>query len=540
MKKNVLLLFVLLIIVSIGYADDNEKKNRTNDFFQSSYQHEDDDDEEDENKYYSKEDDEDEEDKPQPDILDSDNDGVLDDNDQCPNTPINDVVDANGCTITEEIPYTDGHYDNPSCVTCHDIEANQVHDSIHYQWNGPATYNITGNVEQGKANGAVNTYCGNIIGNWEGCSACHIGSGKQIVKIPTEESLKDINCLKCHEAPGKSSTRETCLICHAKAGGGDAIKRGDLALATGNTTDKKYDVHMATTGANLTCQECHITENHKIAGRGSDIRPTDLDVQVSCNQCHDSQPHDNSTYNKHIAKVACQTCHIPIYAKNASDSNATEATEIFRTWKSSEAILPPFHPTNELANNLVPVYRFWNKDSYNYNIGEMTIFDESTGTYNTSVPQGDSSESNSKLYPFKYKTVEQPMTIGSNIIIPLNTKIFFATADTEAAIKSSLELMGLSVDTPYEWIIADTYQALNHQVSPSSDALTCKQCHVGGTNNVNLQSLGYAPTLPISSCSISCHSANKAKEWELDNFSDFKDHHEKHKRYSCNKCHTNK
>jgi len=42
--------------------------------------------------------------KPKPVVKDTDGDGVIDVNDQCPNTPMTDKVDANGCTIfTEEM-----------------------------------------------------------------------------------------------------------------------------------------------------------------------------------------------------------------------------------------------------------------------------------------------------------------------------------------------------------------------------------------------------------------------------------------------------
>ena len=478
-------------------------------------------------------------------IIDTDNDGVLDDVDKCANTPTGDTVNDLGCTIAVVEPsvdppsYTDGHHDNPNCIECHDTEANQVHASVHYQWNGPATYMVGGKAEQGKANGAMNTYCGNIAGNWEGCAACHIGNGMQITEFPTEESLADINCLKCHSAPGQMPTRETCLKCHAKAGGGDALKRGDLALATGNTADRRYDVHMSTSGGNLACQDCHTTESHRIAGKGSDLRPTDLDVEVTCSNCHSERPHSNSTYNRHTAKVACQTCHIPVYGKNASDTAATEATEFFRSWKTSEASASPFHPYHEVANDLVPVYRFWNGTTKNYNVGDLPNFNSATGAYETSIPQGDSSDPDAKLYPFKYKTVEQPAIVGTHQLIPVNTKIFFATADADTAIRSGLENMGRLPDTPYEWAIADTYQMLNHQVSPKEDALTCQSCHVN--KGPKLRELGYA-TAPNSSCS-SCHDSEKSSKWRRGNYSDFISFHDKHVRdkgYNCNRCHSNR
>jgi len=220
------------------------------------------------------------------------------------------------------------HYGS-DCLSCHTTEATEVHGSVHYQWQGPAPTMINQpGTPQGKLTNAVNSYCINILGNWEGCSACHIGKGARPEAVASPTQLANIDCAKCHNRGGAMPTRADCLNCHAKAGGGDAVKRGDLALATGGTADRNYDVHMATTGANLPCQSCHITENHRIAGKGSDLRATDLDVPVTCSTCHSSAPHDDSTVNRHTARVACQTCHIPVYAKNAADSAASEATAI--------------------------------------------------------------------------------------------------------------------------------------------------------------------------------------------------------------------
>ena len=69
------------------------------------------------------------------------------------------------------------------------------------------------------------------------------------------------------------------------------------------------------------------------------------------------------------------------------------------------------------------------------------------------------------------------ITIGSNILVALDTKVFFATADPIAAVRQGLINMGMNETTPWEWIQTDTFQLLNHQVSPSDQALRCANCH---------------------------------------------------------------
>ena len=431
----------------------------------------------------------------------------------------------------DTVGYTDNHYNNPNCLDCHETEAREVHGSVHYQWQGDTPYMTNGASPQGKLTNSVNSYCINILGDWEKCGACHVGKGAMPEPEATQAQLENVDCLSCHSEPGVLPTRADCLTCHAKAGGGDAVKRGDLALATGNTSDSNFDVHMATTGANLNCESCHVWQNHKVAGKGSDLRPTDLDVEVTCSNCHNSSPHESPDLNKHTAHVACQTCHIPVYAKNASDTEATEATETHRTWLNSHSTTAPFHQEMTLQNDLQPEYKFWNGLSNNYLLGDLAELDPATGAYPTSRPEG--SVQDGKLYPFKYKTAEQPMVSGTNQMIALDTSVFFATGDADAATRQGLSNMGLSADTPYEWVTTDTYQLLNHQVSPSEQALRCASCH-DNISVMDLQGeLGYNLKSTKSNVCSQCHG-----DKNYSGYSWVHDKHVKDKKYDCSWCHS--
>lgn len=478
-----------------------------------------------------------------PNDVDNDGDGFTENQGDCndSNAAINpgaDEVIGNGidenCNgMTDDGPvYSDNHFNNPDCLLCHTADAVEVHGSVHYQWQGDTPYMTNGASPQGKLTDAVNSYCINILGNWNGCSSCHVGKGAKPEPVATQAQLENIDCMKCHSEPGVRPVRADCLTCHAKAGGGDAVKRGDLALATGSTTDRNYDVHMATTGADLQCSSCHTTQDHRIAGKGSDLRPTDLDVQIDCSNCHTSTPHALSTLNRHTDRVACQTCHIPIYAKDAADTVASEATETHRTWLSTHATVPPFHPAADKANDLIPKYRFWDGTSSNYLLGDVAQLDPATGAYPTSRPEGDINDTTSKLYPFKYKTAEQPMTSGSNQLIALDTSVFFMSADAIAATSSGLANMGLAENTPYEWVLTDTYQLLNHQVSPKEQALQCADCHQNTAQMDLPGELGYNLKGSMSSVCSQCHGDKNSKGFDWD--------HEKHvidKGYDCSWCH---
>jgi hypothetical protein len=402
----------------------------------------------------------------------------------------------------------------------------------------------------------------NIEGNWGGCGSCHVGLGLPPESEATPEQLENIDCMLCHQqayrrtkvdgmfVPDESSmsismdqaaqtvhlpVRYNCLQCHAKAGGGDAVKRGDLSVAHALTVDRDFDVHMAKTGGNLKCQNCHITAGHRVAGRGSDLRPSDSMTIVECANCHGNMAnggHEGEDLDRHTARVACQTCHIPLYAKDAGDSAATEATEVHRTWLDTHGSTPPIHPASIKQNDLIPEYRWWNRMSRNYLIGDLAVVDPATGRYPTSRPLGDVADPDAKLYAFKYKTAEQPITSDSSLLISLDTSVFFATGDALAATEAGLVNMGLAPETPYHFVETDTFQMLNHEVSPHSMALQCSSCH-GSDARMDLDGeLGYELKGDASQVCSQCHGYKNSKG--------FYENHAKHvkdKRRDCSWCH---
>jgi hypothetical protein len=457
------------------------------------------------------------------------------------------------------------------CLQCHTDKANEVHASTHYQWEGEALYMVNGDQIQGKLTTSVNSYCGNIIGNW-GCSSCHVGLGKRPddASLTPQQHRENIDCLICHQKDYKRKknavtglmepneaamtismdtavrtvhkpARANCIQCHANGGGGDNFKRGDLAVAHANTADVSYDVHMATAGANLNCQACHITQQHKIAGRGSDLRQTDLDVDMSCTTCHQTKlnpnGHATSDVNKHVDRVACQTCHIKTYARNASDTAASEATETHRDWSHPEwhAGNNRYEPTVILMNNLKPEYRFWNGTSWGYSLKETAWKDPKTNRYATSRPIGSiSGADNSKLFPFKYKTAKRPYANNPGILIPVDTKVYFGTGNADQAIKSSLSLMGYSSSEPYSWVEDDTLQLITHEVMTKANALTCSDCHTSSAPQMNLMNdLGYNLKAAQSTVCAQCHRSRNSKGYVAT--------HSRHvdgKKYDCSWCHT--
>ena len=275
--------------------------------------------------------------------------------------------------------------------------------------------------------------------------------------------------------------RANCLQCHAKAGGGDAVKRGDITLAHAATTRPAFDVHMATTGADLACQSCHTFTDHRVSGRGSDLRVTDSTVPMDCADCHADMAAARSPDRP------ARPSHRPGRLPDLPHPDLRQGRQRHRGQRGDRD--PPHlarHPRHRAAlppggvkaNDLTPAYRFWNRYSDNYLLGD----DGDARPGHRSLPHlparsATSPTRRSKLYPFKYKTAEQPMATSTGQLIALDTSVFFATADPAAATEQGLVNMGLSAHEPYAWVETDTFQLLSHEVSPHEQALQCVDCH---------------------------------------------------------------
>ena len=468
-----------------------------------------------------------------------------------------------------------------TCLECHTNEALQAHASVHYQWMGDATQAVNIVAEKAGKLGGINDFCIYPDINWiskltnvngdlvdGGCAQCHAGLGVKPTASTDVSQLENIDCLVCHSDVYKRTveqqpdgsykfvpdetkmtvtiteaawnvqipSRDSCLNCHTKAGGGNNFKRGDIEEAHRNPPSRSFDVHMASKalgGAGLNCLDCHTASNHKIAGRGSDLRPRDSWDEVSCTKCHGQTPHDSQDLNKHTKRVNCTVCHIPTFAKVA-------ATDMDRDWSAPGDLVASkglYEPHHAKGLNQIPEYRFFNGLSTFYTFGDPAV-PGGNGRVVMSAPVGDVTDPNAKIYAFKHHLATQPVEKDAKTrrLLPLKIGIFFSTGDTDKAIVTGASTMGWS--TNYEFIETERYMGLFHEVAPKSDALSCTDCHSGG-KRLDFASLGYTPNSTRNGRPLcaSCHS-DESGEWKASElFTKVHEKHVKDKKYDCSACH---
>lgn len=382
-----------------------------------------------------------------------------------------------------------------TCNQCHLQEAKQVYASNHYKWRGKL--------------GAINDFCTYPNINWlfnfpvgsesaAGCATCHVGFGDTRPPFPRanndptayQAALEKIDCLMCHAdtynhtgqmvnnqpvlVPDANSvatmpailatiskpSKAACLKCHAKAGGGNGIKQGDLDLSMADP-DISVDVHMSSMGANLNCVSCHTTKAHRIAGKGNDLRVADSTIQVSCTNCHNANPHSNGELNEHRQRADCTVCHIPAYAKGV-------ATETNRDNEFPELLAGKYEGKRTLGQELTPQLLRYDGSSFFYDYRSVLSVEAPDGNYLMGGPSSvvPGSSASGKYYPFKVHTARMAVD-SQNRLIPIKARRFWST--------------GIITGSIDKFVNVTRYLGLYHQVAPKAEAHNaCVQCHRNG------------------------------------------------------------
>jgi octaheme c-type cytochrome (tetrathionate reductase family) len=417
-------------------------------------------------------------------------------------------------------PFNSGPEVTETCLSCHDDAARQVMATSHWTWS--LEQNVDGKkINRGKIN-AINNFCVAVGSNEPRCTSCHVGYGWEDQNFDFTDQTK-VDCLVCHDGTGTykkspagagnpaadvdllqvaqsvgKSSRQACGACHFFGGGGDAVKHGDLDSSITNPS-RDIDVHMATDGLNFSCSDCHSTENHNIRGHAMVVSPSG-ENHIGCVGCHGEEVHESKILNNHYASVACQTCHIPAFAKEV-------ATKTSWDWSTAGQDLDV--PDDEhgrkaydkrkghftWGKNIQPTYAWYNGEAGAYQLGEKIDPDKVT-TLN--YPIGARTDPESKIYPFKVHTAKQ--IYDTNNMYLITPKVWGPKGDPDAywvnfdwnkAAAAGMQVSGLEFSGEYGFAPTTMYWRINHMVAPKEQALRCTDCH-GKKSDFAWSELGYS------------------------------------------------
>lgn len=407
-------------------------------------------------------------------------------------------------------PFKDARDVTVACLECHADAAEEFMKTAHWKWEGEPVH-IPGHqapLSIGKKN-LLNNFCIGIQGNWAGCTSCHAGYGWDSDAFDFSKK-ENVDCLICHDGSGTYAKgekglpragvdlrlvaqkvsyprRDNCGICHIYGGGGMGVKHGDLDNTLVNPT-AALDVHMGK--ANLLCIDCHFTEEHNIMGKAFSVSVSH-ENGIDCTDCHDPSPHKDQRIASHLAHIACQTCHIPTYAKKA-------ATKTDWDWsKAGDPNRPDdIHTYLKIKGefiykkNIVPEYAWFNLKANRYILGDKIDPHAVTHLNN---PVGDIHDPTAKIWPFKLHRAKQPYDAVNNyLMVPVTAGKggFWHEFNWDKAIRLGAEITKIPYSGQYGFAQTDMMWPLSHMVSPAREALKCGDCH-GENSRMNWKALGY-------------------------------------------------
>ncbi len=313
--------------------------------------------------------------------------------------------------------------------------------------------------------------------------------------------------------------RENCGACHFYGGGGNNVKHGDLDSSLVNPA-RSLDIHMDESGLNFRCTDCHRTDRHKITGRRYTRRspgkpelalPRDDGNRLKCESCHSASPHTKTPkLNDHTDKVACQTCHIPVFARS-------NPTKVQWDWsragvftdsggylvEKDEAGSITYHTKKgEMAweKNLIPNY-FWYNGTMSYvRPGEEV---DPGQPIPLNRPLGNPTDNASRIFPFKVHQGKQPYDPVNRIIIvpklfgPKGSGAYWQDFDWQKSAAAGMAAAGLDFSGEVNFVSTATYWPLSHMIPPAEQALECETCHRKNGRLAGLNSF-YMPGRDVS------------------------------------------
>lgn len=409
-----------------------------------------------------------------------------------------------------------------ACISCHNGRAQEVMHSSHWNWDNLEYVEGKGIRRIGKRN-ILNNFCIGIAGSEQSCTRCHVGYGYVNNASYFKDSL-DVDCLACHDNSGtytKGSemagmpdtsvnlsfvaqhvgkpTRTNCGTCHFFGGGGNNVKHGDLEESMFDPT-RDVDVHMATDGLNMECVDCHTAQKHQMLGKMYSVSSMNRD-RASCETCHGNMPHNDDVLNEHTLKVACQTCHIPVYAK-------VNPTKIYWDWSTAGKLKDgkPYVVEDSDGTDsymsikgsfkwgkmLKPEYVWFNGTASHYLLGDK--FDPSD-VLQINKLYGSYDDPDSKIYPVKIHRGRQIYDTKYDYLIQPKLYSakpgdggFWGDFNWGRAAEEGMKQVNLSYSGSYGFTSTEMYWPINHMVSPREQAVQCSECHT--RNEGRLAKLG--------------------------------------------------
>jgi len=447
------------------------------------------------------------------------------------------VALASHVELLGAVSFKNGPEVTTKCLECHEKETKDFMKTVHWTWSKEQVLPNGKKLEIGKLN-ALNNFCIGLPANWPRCTSCHAGYGFKDAKFDFSKA-ENVDCLVCHDTTGTykkfptaaghpvyegekkefpigkpwppvdlvkvaqsvgKTSRATCGSCHFYGGGGDHVKHGDLDTSMENPAPE-IDIHMGGT-KKMSCRDCHQAVDHFLKGEAGSVSIAHGEPRhLECTDCHKDKVHRNALVNKHTEKVACQSCHIPTFAKALP-------TKVWWDWSTAgKDVKPEDIPKDKYGEktydkmkgdfkwekNVIPTYLWFDGNINRYIAGDK--IDPSKVVHLTSAT-GTRNNPKAKIFPFKIMRGKQPYDSGNNTIAfvqvfgPPGSDAYWQKYDMNLAIASGMKAAGQPYSGKYGFVETFMVWPVHHMVVNKDKSLKCGDCH-SENGRLDWKALGY-------------------------------------------------
>ena len=194
--------------------------------------------------------------------------------------------------------------------------------------------------------------------------------------------------------------------------------------------------------------------------------------------------------NNHTDRVACQTCHIPSFARGGVPtrtvwdwSTAGERDRKGRALVKKDDEKRITYATQkgsfEFASNVTPTYKWFNGDITFRLPGEK--IDPSSEVLINAI-HGDETDPKSRIYPMKIMRAKQPYDEGNQTLLPYqlagrDRDAYWTSYKWDRALKAGADATGLDFSGKSGFVSTAMAWPITHMVAPKENALECDSCH---------------------------------------------------------------
>jgi hypothetical protein len=213
---------------------------------------------------------------------------------------------------------------------------------------------------------------------------------------------------------------------------------------------------------------------------------------ATCPACHGQRPHTKlAKLNDHTDKVACQTCHIPKFARggiptkmswdwSTAGKRGSDGKPLLRKNDEGHVVYIGTKGDFRMGENVVPDYVWFNGKVEYTLVGDK--IEKSSEPVHINRFRGSAGDGGSLIWPVKVFRGRQAYDPDNKSLVIAHLAgdddtAYWKNLDWPRAVRAGMSTAGLPFSGKVEFIDTVSVWPITHMVAPAKNALGCGECH---------------------------------------------------------------